>query len=148
MPSSSHRNYDSLRQIRRVRRSGCCRRGGAIVELALCLPVLVMVTLATIEACAMIHLKQALKITAYEGARVGIVPESQAANVQHQCEALLDDFGVRGYAIGLNPADPTTLSQGDYLQVTVSSNFGSNSLIGGWIYTNQIVSASVSLRAE
>ena len=119
-----------------------------MVELAVCLPILTLVTFATIEACAMIHLKQSLKIVAYEGARVGIVPEAKASNVQYQCETLLDDFDVNGYAVTMSPSDPGALDQGDYFEVTVTTNFASNSLIGGWIYSDQSVAATVALRAE
>jgi len=124
------------------------RRGTAVVELAICLPVLVTVLLATTEACTILHVQQSLKISAFEGARVGTVPGADADNVTYQCETLLDDHNVESYTVSMDPPSPTTLNQGDYFKVTISADFAPNSLIGGWLYSGKILSRSVSLRAE
>ncbi len=50
------------------------RRGAAIVELALFLPVYFLVAMGTIETCRALYIRQSLKIAAYECARVGIIP--------------------------------------------------------------------------
>ncbi|WP_238383195.1 TadE/TadG family type IV pilus assembly protein [Rubripirellula obstinata] len=130
------------------RRSRRNRSGTAVTELAVCLPVLVLITLATIESCTMLHLQQRLKTTAFEAARVGIVPGAKPVNVEYQCELLLDNHGVQGYSVTMDPANPSTLDQGDYFTVTVSASCGPNSLVGGWIYADKILSKSVSLSAE
>ncbi len=123
------------------------RKGAAVVEMAVCLPVLLAIGVATIDACSMFHVQQALKITAYEGARVGIVPQAKAENVLYQCETLLDDHGVKGYSISMEPADPTVLVNGDYFTVTVSADFNQNALVGG-VFTDKTLIRSVTLRAE
>ncbi len=124
------------------------RRGTAVAELAVCLPVLVAIMLATIEACTVLHVQQRLKTTAFEGARVGIVPGSKQTNVLYQCELLLEGHKVHGYEVTMNPPDPKSLEQGDWLTVTVEAPCGPNSLVGGWFYANKTLSRSVSLRAE
>lgn len=124
------------------------RFGTAVTELAVCLPILVLITLATIESCTMLHLQQRLKTTAFEAARVGIVPGAEPINVQYQCELLMDRHGVLDYSVTMDPADPQSLDQGDYFTVTVNAPCGPNSLVGGWIYANQVLSKSVSLSAE
>lgn len=129
-------------------RTASRRRASAVVELAVCLPILVTLLLATTETCTMIHLQQSLKISAFEGARVGTVPGATAADVRAQCAALLDAHNVQNYSIQLAPANPETLQQGDYLQVTVSAEFGPNSLVGGWLFEDKILRRSVSLSAE
>ena len=45
--------------------------GVAAVEFAVCLPLLVTLTIGTIEACNIIQLKHDLTIAAYEGAARG-----------------------------------------------------------------------------
>lgn len=119
--------------------------GAAIIELAVCLPILVVVTLATIEACAMIYLKQTLTIAAFEGARLGIISGSQAINVEAQSQLVLIDHGVMNYVISMQPADPATLTAGDYFRVTASAECSPNSLIGGWFYAGKTFSESVEL---
>ena len=124
------------------------RRGSAVVELAICLPILMTILLATTEACNMLHVQQTLKICAFEGARVGTVPGANATNVVYQCQTLLDDHNVQSYTIALDPPDPSTLNQGDYFAVVISADFGPNSLIGGWLYDGRTLIRSVALRAE
>ncbi len=80
------------------------RRGVAVVELAVCLPVLVLILLSTIEACVMLQLKQNVTITAYEAHRIGIMPGIEASAVQFQCEMLLDDRHITDYTITMDPA--------------------------------------------
>jgi len=48
------------------------RRAVAASELAVCLPILVLLVLAMIESCTMIFLKQSLTVSAYEGIRKAI----------------------------------------------------------------------------
>jgi Flp pilus assembly protein TadG len=124
------------------------RRAMAVVELAVCMPLLVLVLFATIEACSMLHLKQTLKITAFEGVRVGLIPSSTTSTVEDQCQALLDDRNVQGYSMSMLPTDPQTVVSGDYFQVTITANYANNSLMGGWLYGTNSLSESVSLRVD
>lgn len=48
------------------RSDGSRRTAVAVVELAVCLPVLVVLLVATIEGCVMLQLQQNLAVTAYE----------------------------------------------------------------------------------
>jgi hypothetical protein len=121
--------------------------GLAVVELAICLPILVLLLLSTIEACVMLQSKQNLSVTAYEGARVGILPGSNSNVVTQQCQMLLDDRGIDGYTVTMNP-DPDTVLVGDMLMVTVSADCVANSVLGGVFYQGSTMSESVVMRAE
>lgn len=123
------------------------RRGIAVVELAICLPVLVLLLLSTIEACVMLQLKQNLTVTAYEGARIGILPGSDSSGVELQCQMLLDDRSVNAYAIAMSP-DPSMLAVGDMFTVTISADCVPNSVLGGVFYQGSTLSESVVMRAE
>ena len=127
------------------RRSRC---GVAVVELAICLPVLVLILLATIDACVMLQLQQNVAITAYEGARIGIIPGAENATLQLQCEMLLDDRNISNYTITTSPADLSTLSEGDLLTVTVTANCVENTVVGGVFFENKTISESVVMKAE
>jgi len=121
------------------------RRGAAIIELAVCIPLLVMITLGTIEACAMIYLKQTLSLAAFEGCRVGLLPGSQVTNVESQAQLILNDHFVQQTNITMLPADPTTLHPGEFFRVTVAAECSPNSLIGGWFYVGRTFSESAEL---
>lgn len=122
-------------------------QGIAVVELAICLPILVLLLLATTEACVMLQLKQNLCVTAYEGARIGIMPGASSDNVQLQCEMLLNDRDIDGYTITMTP-EPNALVPGDMFTVTASADCVVNSVLGGVFYQGSTLSESVVMRAE
>ncbi len=43
------------------------RSGSVVVEVAVCLPLIVLLVFASVEACTMIYLKQSLTVSACEG---------------------------------------------------------------------------------
>jgi hypothetical protein len=124
------------------------RRGAALVELAVCLPVLVLLVMGVIEACSMIYLRQSLKIAAYEAARVAMVPGSSAGNIEGQAYLILDSRRIRGWSIEVTPADRTTLVPGDFVRVNVSAPCEPNSLLTGWFYRGRTFQQSVELMME
>lgn len=122
-------------------------RGVAVVELAVCLPIIVLLLLGTVEACRMIQLKQNIMVAAYEGARVGIVPGSTSQSIDLQCGMLLDDRHIDGYSIDVS-ADPATLNRGDPLTVTVHADCEANALVGAIFYQGKTLSESVVMLVE
>lgn len=124
------------------------RRGTAAVELAVSLPVLVILALGTVETCGMLFLGQSLKIASYEGARVGVVPKAEAGNVVFQCESILDSRSIDSYQIQLTPGDPASLDEGQDFVVTVTANYGPNSWVGGWVFDSHTIERSTTLRAN
>ncbi|MEM9412792.1 MAG: TadE family protein [Planctomycetota bacterium] len=65
------------------------RRGGAVVEMAVILPVLAIITFGIMECMNTIHTQQSLTICAYEGARVTTLPNTNSGNVVQTCNLLL-----------------------------------------------------------
>ena len=129
-------------------RSRAMRHGVAVSELAVCMPVLVLIVLGTIESCAMLFLQQSLDIAAYEGARMALVPKAKAANVTYQCELILKDRGVNDATAKVTPVDFGRASEGSWLRVETSAPFNSNSLVGGWIFSGRTSTASVQMMKE
>ena len=136
-----------MSRIRRTRTNRDRTRGVAVVELAVCLPVVVTILLGTIEACVMMQLKQNLTITAYEGARVGILPGTESATVNAQCQMLLDDRSIQMSNISMTP-DPSTMDVGDMFTVTVSADCSANSVVGAVFFQGKTITESVVMRAE
>ena len=66
------------------------RRGVAAAELAVCLPVIVMLVMATIEACSALFLKQSLTAAAYEGVRTAL---EESATTKNRPDGLRSDPG-------------------------------------------------------
>lgn len=124
------------------------RRGTALIEFAICMPVFFAITMGTIETCRMIYLRQSLMIAAYECARLGIVPEVTSDSVQDQCDVILLGRGIKKYELECSPQDPSTLQYGEIFKTTISTPAEENALVGGWFYRGKVISASVSIMAE
>lgn len=131
---------------KRRHRSSC--RGVAVVELAVCLPLLTLIVLATIESCAMIFLQQSLTVATYEGARVALAPESDTKNVTYQVELILADRDVRGATVAVTPNNVRGAAAGAWIQVKATAPFSENSLVGGWLFGGKTLSASATMMKE
>jgi hypothetical protein len=134
----------SLRQNPRRRKS----RGVAAAELAVCLPVVVLIVLATIEACSALFLKQSLTVAAYEGARTALADRTNPGGVQDACKQVLKDRNVRGGNIKLKPSDISSLQPGDFFDVTISAPCDKNSLVPTTFYRGRTLQATASMMVE
>jgi TadE-like protein len=136
-----------MRRLTRSR-SRPSRGGVAASELAVCLPVLVLLVLAMIEACTMIFLKQSLTVASYEGIRQALQPAASVADVEARCNSVLDDRRVQGGQIVIRPRNFQNLSPGQYIEVTVSAPAGRNSVIPGSFFRGRTLSASATMMKE
>ncbi len=124
------------------------RQGVAASELAVCMPVIVLIVLATIESTTMIFLQQSLSVAAYEGARVSLVTGAASTNVKYQSELILQDRGVKKGTVQVTPANIAGAAEGTWIQVVASAPFTDNSLIGGWMFAGRNLSATVEMMKE
>ena len=135
-----------LRTPHRNRRDG--RAGVAAAELAVCLPVIILIVLATIEACTMVFLKQSLSIAAYEGARVALSQSATAADVQTAARRVLDERRVSGGTISLSPPNLASVSPGEYFTVTVAAPASGNNAIPLRFYRGRSLSGAATMMKE
>ena len=110
------------------------RRGAATVEFAVCLPVIVILVLGSIEATTMIFLKQSLTVAAYEGGRTAIVPEATAADVQAVCEQVLADRRINNATINVIPTNLDSIEPGQFIRVEVNALCDDNAILSGRIF--------------
>jgi Flp pilus assembly protein TadG len=123
-------------------------RGVAAAELAVCLPVVVLILLASLEACSALFLKQSLTVAAYEGVRTAIEHNSSAAVVQSTCNQILSDRRVKGATITVNPSDIASLNPGDFVSVTITAPCARNSVVPAMFYRGRKLSASATMMIE
>lgn len=137
------RHYTPNRQQRNNQ-----HRGVAVVELAVCLPVLMLIVIATIESSAMIFLQQSLSITAYEGARVSLSPGATAQDVADQCDLLMQSREIKKGTVRVTPLNLASVPAGDWISVEVNAPFGDNSLMGGWLFSEKLITSNVQMMKE
>lgn len=124
------------------------RRGAAIVEMALTLPLLILISLATLDTCKVLFVRQSAKIAAYECARIAIIPGATTQLIESQCNAFLTPRGINQYQVSLSEPTLTNLRKGQLLTVNVSVPANSNSLGTSWFYREQTFLESVTILVE
>jgi Flp pilus assembly protein TadG len=133
--------------LRRTKDTGA-RRGVAAAELAVCLPVVVLIVIATIESCSALFLKQSLTVAAYEGVRAAIEKGATTASVQTACNQVLTDRRIQGTTVTLTPASISSLKPGDFIDVTVSAPCNSNSPVPTTFFRGKALSVKASMMIE
>ncbi|MEM9354248.1 MAG: TadE/TadG family type IV pilus assembly protein [Planctomycetota bacterium] len=113
---------------RRPRRTpAACRRGVEATELALTLPVVVVLVFGALEVCEVVFLKQSLTVTTYEGSRLAARRWTTTADVTSLCDAILEGRRVTNATVTVTPAEIELLPRGTPITVTVRAPFSSNS---------------------
>jgi Flp pilus assembly protein TadG len=124
------------------------RHGVAATELAVCLPVIVLLVIGTVEACSMVFLKQSLSVAAYEGVRTAVAAKATTAQVEAACQQVLTDRKVQGGVVTITPKNFETLNQGEFVDVTVSAPCSSNTVIPIRFFRGRTLSATASMMVE
>jgi len=127
---------------------GQTRCGIATVELAVCLPVVVLLVVATIEACSMVFLKQSLSVAAYEGVRTAITAGATSKDVLTTCNQILKDRHVEGATVTITPQQFEQLNPGQYVDVSVSAPCGANGVVPNKFYRGKTLTAKTSMMIE
>ena len=113
--------------FRRKRRTD--RRGAATVELAVCIPVIVLIVLGSLEGANMIFLRQALVQSAYQTIKESVKSNgSKDLGIQRGKEALAFR-GIVNETIVFVPEDVDSVTRGQPVTVVVSAPGDSNSIL-------------------
>jgi len=137
-----HRHKTQPRQRRTA------HRGVAATEFAVCLPLIMVLLLGTLEASTMIFLKQTLSIAAYEGARTAITSNATVADVEGACNRILTQRSVADSSVAVSPSPLASQSVQSWITITVSAPASSNSVIQGLFYSSHTVSAHATMMKE
>jgi TadE-like protein len=124
------------------------RRAAAAAELAICLPLIVMLLLASIEACSMIFLDHSLTIASYEGVRVAINFDGNNADVLARCNQIIDDREVEDATVTLDPSNVANVPRGEPIAITVTAPCDANMIIPAWFYGGRTLSSTTTMVKE
>jgi Flp pilus assembly protein TadG len=119
------------------------RQGAVLVELALCLPILLLLTFAAIEASNAIVLKQTLVETAYETARIATTQGHSQSDALQRANEILSARKIANAEIEIEPAVTPTTPAGTTISVIISAPAASNSVGPHWYFRNSTMSARV-----
>lgn len=111
-----------------LHRSNRNRKGSATVELAVCLPVIMILTFGAIEATSLISFRQRLLTAAYEAARTTSGPGQTSVAGITAGSNILTARGITGGAVTLSPGSVTAATPaGTEIAATVTAPFAANS---------------------
>ncbi len=124
------------------------RKGTSAVECAFCIPLVLLVTIGTLEISSAIFVKETLTIACYEGARVGVKRRATNQDAFDQCQEVLDARGVVGYTINVTPNNFAPLNELDVITVNVTVPVANNSFFIGQLFEGRELSSTVRMVRE
>lgn len=119
------------------------RSGSATVELAICLPLILLITLGAIEAANSIYLKQIMTQAAYEGGRVVSSPGGTEAAACARAQEILDARRIDATSIQIQPTVTALTPSGTEIVISVSAPSNSNAISPLWFFQDTEVSARI-----
>lgn len=126
-------------------RKPIARRGMAVVELAVCMPILTLLVLGTVETANLISVQQGVTAAAYEAIRIASSQGGTPEQAESQAEAVLASYGIEDAAIEFTPTIDDNLDRGDEVTVRISAPASSNSVTMGSLFGNRTVHASLTM---
>jgi Flp pilus assembly protein TadG len=88
------------------------RDGAALVELAVCLPIIVMIVMATIECSSLLFCKQAMVQSAYQAAMVATKSDGTNAKAVDAALRVAQGRRISGIQITFNPPNIDRVASG------------------------------------
>ncbi len=130
------------------RRRIMSRKAAAAAELAICLPLMVMLVLGSIETCSMIYLRHSLTIASYEASRMAINFDGTNTEVMARCEEILEAREVADADIDIEPDNVEAVARGQPISITVSAPSDSNNILPAWFYGGKTLSHRMTMVKE
>ncbi len=124
------------------------RQGAALVEFAICLPVIMIVLLGSMEACSAIFVRQALTCSAYEGIRAAVKGGAINEDALERARAILDTRGIKEAVVRFEPADVRDATRGSNIAIEVSAPYAVNSPFFGNVITDRVTTVRTVMSKE
>ncbi|KAA1261421.1 TadE-like protein [Rubripirellula obstinata] len=126
------------------------RRGSASIECVLIFPVLLTLTIGTIDVCSAMFLKESAVLAAYEGARQGVGRGYSNQDVVNRIQEFLDERNIQYETSDITISSPgfgaaTTLQP---VTVTVAIPAAGNLLMPSEVIGNLRMDGSVTMVKE
>lgn len=138
----------STQRSKSVLRRSSTRRGAATVELAVCLPVIVILAIGSMESASMIFLRQALVQSAYESVKEAVKTNGGQATALTRGQEVLAFRDITGESITFEPSNVDDLEPGTPVTVTVSAPGDANSVIPFGPFKGQTISVTATMLKE
>jgi Flp pilus assembly protein TadG len=105
------------------------RRGTTAVEMAIVAPLVFLLIFSSFEFARMLMASHGLEEAAREGCRQAILADATLKQVQDTVQNRLTTFGLKGYTLTVDPAQPSLACQYDPVSVNITVPYTSVSLL-------------------
>jgi len=109
------------------------RSGTAVVEFALCLPLILAMVFGVVQTSNAIYLQQALTAAAYEAGNIVCVTGGTSTTAMSNANAVLTAMRVASPTVTIAPTVTNNTTTGTEITITCSAPLSSNSLIFGFL---------------
>lgn len=134
--------------IRNRKRGRVQRKAAAVVELAVCLPVIALLAIGSMEAASMIFLRQALVQSAYETVKEVSKTNGNEELALQRGREVLQFRNIEDETFTFDPPISDAIDQGSPITVTVSAPGNTNSVLPFGPFRNRTVSVSATMIKE
>lgn len=126
-------------------------RGLALIEMAIVILLLLLITFGLMEFGWLFHRIQQVNNSARAGARQVVLPDSTAADGVAIIDQMMTDFGIAGHSVTVSPNNVEDLDSGQLITVTVQVPVSSVELTGLFLtdgFLGSTLSTSVTMAKE
>lgn len=123
--------------------AGQPRRGAALIEAAITLPILCVLVFSSIEVANVIYLRQSLNIAAYEAGTSVSKPGVDTVLAETRCNEVLNSRGIEEYTLSFDPAVTVDTPSGTQIEVEVSAPTASFSIGPLWLFRDSTITTRV-----
>lgn len=133
--------------VKRGRRRST-RRAAVLVELAVCLPVIVLVVFASLEGANMLFVRQATVQAAYEATKFASRRDGTRVRAERLATEVLAARRINSPSITFVTGDPQTTPSGSDVTVRVSVNSDDRLITGFRIFSGRQIEAVATMQKE
>jgi Flp pilus assembly protein TadG len=126
-------------------------RGMAVIEMALLLPLLLILTFGMIEYSWMFLKQQNITNTARAGVRIAATADSTNAEVNAQVTSMMNSYGLgsSGYNVNITPGNVATAARGTMITVEITMPYANAQITGMSIFpVPDTIRAAVTMEKE
>jgi len=133
---------------RRRRRGRASRTAAATVEMALMMPLMILIVFGCLEVCQRLLLRQTASVAAYETARMAARRGASMPQALERGQTILTERRVEDGVVQLIPQDVASLPTGGELQVLVTIPIAGNSSLSYVLPTEGTITVRSTMLRE
>lgn len=118
------------------------------MEFAVCLPMLMILILGSMEASSTISLKQGLQAACSESVRQAIKAKTTDQEVIDRARQILNSRGIQNATVELEPGSVASVPRGERVAVRVSAPIRGNSPFIGKVISNRTLTTRLVMLKE